>query len=1130
MTLTVDGLGSNYIVEDTSNPSLLESNDARVQLIVKDTDGNLLDASDITVTVDGIDNLYVHTDGSFWISNNESTPSTLSRVITVELNDPLLEIGEFNLGLVGSGNYEIRNLSAEYGVTDSFDYVPVDGDGNVGADVIDNTPSTVTIDTRFVDQAPTVFASDVSVSEEGLSDALADSQGVPDDNDNEFIKSGVIRITDQDSDSFTIALTGPASISSDDVDIVWNWDSVAQELTGTTTGGDEIAVISLGAQTDTGSLHSVAYTITLKGPVDHPDNTVEDVLDLEFGVNVIDSSGQVATSSFTVSVEDDSPEATNSAESVLLPSLNTNLLIALDVSGSMKSGSGVDDAQGNELSRLELAQQSLEQLINNYDDLGNVKVRIVTFSTVAQKYGQVWLDADQAITYLTGLVESDADGWTNYDGALAVMQDAFDDTGSLQNAQNVSYFLSDGVPTASDGDQAVLGNSSSDPGESNSDDTGKHGDHGLQAVEIATWESFLDGANINSIALGMGGNVSADNLDPIAFDGSDDASPDRDSVIVSDLNQLSSVIDALVIVPLKGNLIDQNGGFGADGGYVQSVTITVEINGAETPVTYTFDRENDSISNSVDANVVVGSILIVESALLANVEINMLDASYEYQISDSTVLGSQDTVTYKLIDNDGDTSIGKVDFDLEAPVGPSAPDAVDDFGTNNNGFQAFEMQSGSALSIAKSDILSNDSDPQNDTLTILDQFVAQNGTVSMQGDQVVFTPVDGFQGDTSFDYTITDGNGGYDTATVHLTVTPESIQGEAVNANTNVLIMLDTSGSMGGSNLTAAKAALESLLTKFKELGNVKVQLATFNEDVNGTTSGWISVDSAINLLDDISTGGGTNYDYALDIMESAFAQSGKLSDAKNVSYFLSDGIPTLSSDNDGDAVGGSNSGSSYDPDKGDGIDDDPIDSEVDAWTDFLSASGNEITSYAVAIGDNVDAQHLDPIAYDGANDIGMDAIIPSELDNLAQELVDSVANLGQNFVGNANANAMVAGLGEDFMTGNDGADSFIFNVDNINATEVETDTIIDFDKAEGDQLDLSDLLSGVSTDDLDSYLNFESLNGDTLVHVSKDGDFGNNSNTDHTILLKGVNLASGGLDDSQIITDLLDNNHLIVD
>ena len=68
--------------------------------------------------------------------------------MTIELNNPHLEIGQISLGLVGQGSYEIRNLSADYGATDSFDYVAVDGDGNVGADINDGNPSTVTIDTR----------------------------------------------------------------------------------------------------------------------------------------------------------------------------------------------------------------------------------------------------------------------------------------------------------------------------------------------------------------------------------------------------------------------------------------------------------------------------------------------------------------------------------------------------------------------------------------------------------------------------------------------------------------------------------------------------------------------------------------------------------------------------------------------------------------------------------------------------------------------------------------------------------------------------------------------------------------------------------------------------------------------
>ena len=330
----------------------------------------------------------------------------------------------------------------------------------------------------------------------------------------------------------------------------------------------------------------------------------------------------------------------------------------------------------------------------------------------------------------------------------------------------------------------------------------------------------------------------------------------------------------------------------------------------------------------------------------------------------------------------------------------------------------------------------------------------------------------------------------------------------------------------GKSRLETAKLALKDMLVKYSELGDVKVQLGTFNEGKLGAQSftNWMTVSEAILVLMAISNpDGGTNFDYALEGMQFGFEADGKIPDAKNVSYFLSDGKPTLSSDNDGISVGQHNNGGTTDSNLGDGIDG----AEQTAWEAYVN--NHAIKSYAVAIGDNVSVNYLQPIVYDGEAGVNMDAIMPSDLADLSDALVDSVVSPGRIYIGTDGEDVIVGGLGEDFMTGNDGADSFVFDVAFMNPDAVETDTIIDFDRLEGDKLDLSDLLNVQGSGDLDNYLNFESLNGDTLVHVNKDGEFAIGADADQIILLKGVDLTQGGLDDNQIIEDLINSNNLII-
>jgi len=66
-------------------------------------------------------------------------------------------------------------------------------------------------------------------------------------------------------------------------------------------------------------------------------------------------------------------------------------------------------------------------------------------------------------------------------------------------------------------------------------------------------------------------------------------------------------------------------------------------------------------------------------------------------------------------------------------------------------------------------VLSNDSDPDSDTLTNTGvvNIVPSHGTVMLNADDVTFdyTPNANFSGQDSFVYRISDGNGGTDTAT-----------------------------------------------------------------------------------------------------------------------------------------------------------------------------------------------------------------------------------------------------------------------------------------------------------------------------------------------------------------------------
>ncbi|WP_409595926.1 tandem-95 repeat protein, partial [Vibrio harveyi] len=104
------------------------------------------------------------------------------------------------------------------------------------------------------------------------------------------------------------------------------------------------------------------------------------------------------------------------------------------------------------------------------------------------------------------------------------------------------------------------------------------------------------------------------------------------------------------------------------------------------------------------------------------------------------------------------------------------------------------------------DVLANDSDPENDTLTITAASVpAEQGTVTIVDGKLVFIPAENFNGDATISYTISDGQL-TDDATVAVTVNPvndaptidvtavDSVTEDAVSTDTVVatLVVADT--------------------------------------------------------------------------------------------------------------------------------------------------------------------------------------------------------------------------------------------------------------------------------------------------------------------------------------------------
>lgn len=117
-------------------------------------------------------------------------------------------------------------------------------------------------------------------------------------------------------------------------------------------------------------------------------------------------------------------------------------------------------------------------------------------------------------------------------------------------------------------------------------------------------------------------------------------------------------------------------------------------------------------------------------------------------------------------------------FSFDIAAVNDAPHATDDSG--------FTLNAGTTLAIASTALLANDSDPDNDALSVTSVLDASGGTVTLDGSgNVLFTANPAFQGAAQFSYTISDGNAGQDTATVALTVAPGGYPADHLFTGTN---------------------------------------------------------------------------------------------------------------------------------------------------------------------------------------------------------------------------------------------------------------------------------------------------------------------------------------------------------
>ena len=120
-----------------------------------------------------------------------------------------------------------------------------------------------------------------------------------------------------------------------------------------------------------------------------------------------------------------------------------------------------------------------------------------------------------------------------------------------------------------------------------------------------------------------------------------------------------------------------------------------------------------------------------------------------------------------------------------------------------------------------------------------------------------------------------------------------TIGSDVKKAFVDIVLVVDTSGSMEGSNLTNTKKAINALVDVFdakKETVDTKYKLVTFSSSAK--TDDWVNGTSLKKAVKNLSADGGTNYDQGLSQAATAINSSNR-ENAKKIVIFLTDGKPT---------------------------------------------------------------------------------------------------------------------------------------------------------------------------------------------------------------------------------------------
>jgi|GEM_PF-4639371 len=247
----------------------------------------------------------------------------------------------------------------------------------------------------------------------------------------------------------------------------------------------------------------------------------------------------------------------------------------------------------------------------------------------------------------------------------------------------------------------------------------------------------------------------------------------------------------LTIISAQAN----NGSVVINGGVSLTYTANNGFSGTDT-ITYEVQQNGTGLSTSGSVEITVAPQpqppVAADDTASTNedttVTINVLTNDTDPEGQTLTVtLASSNTGTVSISANSSLLFTPEPDFNGQANISYTVSDpggltasatvAVNVIAVNDDPVaeaDSFELNEDTTLNVAAPALLSNDSDPDNDILTVSATVQAPAfGALQLGSDgSFTYTPNENFNGNDSFSYAISDGNGGEATGTVNLTVLP----------------------------------------------------------------------------------------------------------------------------------------------------------------------------------------------------------------------------------------------------------------------------------------------------------------------------------------------------------------------